>query len=419
MKKKGLAPTFFPGRFYLAGCITCDGPKFTGFCNVLFRTLYPTEADQKEHVVLYSCKLADNHRYTFLSIPIGDMPLVQALIDTHLDSDFLDGYERQNNVFRLCFGSKINHPCMTGLELWNKRQYLECFQFLSAFYKVHPFCLFLSIRAQLVLNDRTLLPQTMSDAAEYMCYHRDVSGEESEQYGNALLLYALVQQKVGYTDLAKQDLLTALPRLRSLQGYGHYVLGALCKDANEAYRHLKLTDNHRFFGIALKYYNSDRLACACHFASKCFEDNPQDDKVVELMAKIHCRLENSHIARRMWSSLGLTVEQIDEEEKKLPESTERVCAKCGKPGNSIFFLRCPTCQDWWYCSQTCIEADAIDHRPFCQWCNRCGTLIPVGEREWCTGCFDVFYCGRQCQLQDWRQGEHKQDCTAKMKKKKK
>lgn len=408
MKKKGLSspPVFFPGRFYLAGCVTCDGAKFKAFCNLLYSTLYPTEAEQKEHVTLCSAKMADNHRYTFVSVPMGDTPLVQALIDTELDGDFLNGYEKQNNVFRLCFGAKVIHPCVTALELWNSGQFAKCTSFLRPFHKVNPFCLFLSIRAQLVSWDLAQFANAVRDVNEYIDYHEKVSGRDSEQYGNAILLEALVYQKLGTNAAAKDKLLMALPRLKALKGYACYVLGALC-EGEEAYSYLKQTDMHRFSGIAQKYYQCNRLAYASHFATKRFEDNPMDPKLAQLMACIHCKLENSHISRRIWASLGLTVDQMDRQEQLIPESIERICAKCEKPGNSLFFLRCPTCLDWWYCSQTCIEADAADHRPFCQWCSHCNVLIPLGQREWCTGCFDVFYCGRDCQLEHWRKGHNK------------
>ncbi len=39
-------------------------------------------------------------------------------------------------------------------------------------------------------------------------------------------------------------------------------------------------------------------------------------------------------------------------------------------------------------------------------CHVCG----AGNAKLCSGCQTVAYCGKQCQIQDWKGGDHKQVC---------
>lgn len=47
----------------------------------------------------------------------------------------------------------------------------------------------------------------------------------------------------------------------------------------------------------------------------------------------------------------------------------------------------------------------------CHWCHRC----PQGEESFklCVGCKSVHYCSSDCQLIDWKGGDHHSRCSGK------
>lgn len=47
------------------------------------------------------------------------------------------------------------------------------------------------------------------------------------------------------------------------------------------------------------------------------------------------------------------------------------------------------------------------HSQACAACGKAGSLVKLRS---CTGCKKVWYCGKECQVSDWRR--HKKDCKA-------
>lgn len=43
-------------------------------------------------------------------------------------------------------------------------------------------------------------------------------------------------------------------------------------------------------------------------------------------------------------------------------------------------------------------------------CNNCGNNDPSVKKRQCSKCNRVYYCNRDCQIDDWKYGGHKEAC---------
>lgn len=423
MKKiKGL-PHFSPGLFYAAACVTCDNKIFLDFYAAFHHAFYPLkEEENNTSEYFYS---DEGHKHILLSIPIGDMHLMRFMLEGTFNGEFIEidsSMKDKENVKLIRFLPKDKlppNPLGVGLGFWQMRRYDDCFLYLKDSKFSHPFCLFLAIRCRLLLpRNRFKDPETiLLDTGKYLSNHECSNGIDSEQYGVAVILDALALVWLGYDlQIAKKKLETALTILQPLKsllvGFVHYSLGTIEESLGNsvaAFARLKETDRHRFPLITTKYIKAHRYAWANWFASRAFMDDP-NTKNIMTWSVILWKLDIHQLVRRLLSIGG--AKEFQAEIKKLgidSLSNERVCCNCEKGGDVMFFLRCPNCKKDWYCSQTCIDMHAERHRPFCSWCGNCDKKLGRGQRQWCSGCNAVFYCGPDCQAIHWEK-EHKDDC---------
>lgn len=421
-KIKGL-PIFLPGRFYYCVCVTCNAKPFFNFSDAFYKTFYPLELDNIGE--RNECRFADGHDYYILSIPIGDKPLMKFMLEGTFNAQLTDMNEpsiKEKNVMLIRFLPKDKSPgniISTALGLWQTRRYYECYLCLGDRTYFDLFSLFLSLRCRLSLQRKDVkdAETILGHTQVYQQYHERVNGKDSEQYGIAVILDALAVVWVGGCfRIAKKKMEIALgilePLNSSFVGFIHYSLGSYetsLGNSAAAFNHLKKTDRRRFHNIAYKYFGASRYAYANWFAGQAFMDQP-NKKTIILWAGILWKLDNRRLVRRLLCIDGAKeFKDTFKDLKEIEPSNERICCNCGKDGDALFFLRCPNCEKDWYCSQTCIDAHAERHRPICSWCSNCDAKLGKGQRQWCSGCRTIFYCGAECQLSHWKR-EHRHDC---------
>ncbi len=83
----------------------------------------------------------------------------------------------------------------------------------------------------------------------------------------------------------------------------------------------------------------------------------------------------------------------------------RMCSQCGNIQENMNV--CP-CFRAWYCGADCQQQHWATHKPHCNVCLHCNTLLTKTMR--CSRCNKAKYCNAACQKAHWSQ--HKMECVA-------
>jgi hypothetical protein len=372
------------------------------------------------------------HRFVLVIVPLRDRALVYMALDSvgfaytsdAMSSD--DGSQKIENFHQITFSkAPFSDPVIKAIELCEAKQFPQCLSHVDGlpmtFNFSLMFCSFLSIRLRLMakFEKRTEATRLLyKDIQMYAKVHFYHNGAESEQYGNALLLWSIFLRYWEAPDHAREKVMKALPLVTQSKGYAYFLLARLTKDNKQAFEYLKQTDVYRFYGIARVYYEkSQKMGQANYFARRSVEADPSSQEKRVLWAKIQWKLGNHRAARAImiphWDE---SVLKALNDNNDIHLNVERVCSHCEKIGSTM--ANCPVCHKEWYCSDECMRAHEPVHRPFCVWCHHCKN--PCGKRAWCTGCFEAVYCGPDCQSKHWyattTEGGHRKVCGEKNKK---
>lgn len=359
------------------------------------------------------------HHFVVVIVPLRDQELVYMALDAvgcaYTSNAVLsdDGSRKIDNVHQISFlKTPFSDPVIKAIELWESKQYPQCLSYVNSL-PMTMFCMFLSIRVRLTakFEKRTEATRILyKDIQMYAKIHFYQNGAESEQYGNALLLWSIFLRKWEAPDHAREKVMKALPLVTKSKGYAYFLLARLTNDTEQVFEYLKQTDVRRFYSAAHGYYDiCNDMARANYFARRSVGADPSSKEKRVLWAKIQWKLGNHRAAR------AIMIPHWDENVLKALNDTpseERVCAHCEKIGNTTTMVaKCPFCHKEWYCSYDCVRAHEPVHRPFCVWCHHCKK--PCGKRAWCTGCFEAVYCGPDCQSKHWyaTEGGHRKVCN--------
>ena len=107
--------------------------------------------------------------------------------------------------------------------------------------------------------------------------------------------------------------------------------------------------------------------------------------------------------------------------------TSKKCHTCLK--KDLELTRCSKCKSIYYCSKECqakdwkveggghkekcvkTEVSSLDASFIAQASKVCGSCgYKKIELTACSRCLTAYYCSKECQVKDWKEGHHKEDC---------
>jgi hypothetical protein len=408
-----------PGRFYLRACCECDGEAFFRLWKEISAIFYKDPYDNalEFEYPFGKAEKGAEHRHGILAFPIGDLPLVEYVLEArHIEPYHCDGHPKNVSTLRFLEAKEpYHHPFDEMMEHWKQRRFEDCaVSILGQNARPHAFGAFMYIRAALVcLNDskvdnqEEIAKQATTATAIYADFHKRQNGEDSVQYANALLLQSLVLQKTGKGLQAILLLGGAIPALTTLKGYAHYVLGMMKLQHNspvEAFGHFCRVDSRRIAKVFAHYEKSGQLVMSYRMANA----HAKTPETVKLVSRALWQMGDRKGARQLSAQHGM---ELGDDITKLKKTNVRICTVCKMGGTTDSFLCCELCKDQWYCSAKCKNGDLDAHEDTsCCWCFGCQKKLKKRSlRAWCTGCYSVFYCDETCQAQHWSQ-IHSKEC---------
>jgi len=421
---KGRLPIIYPGRWYGVFCNDDSNKSLVHHVNVL-RFLY---SDDPSNLVIqeYHKKKKSGGKgiFTFVSVPLGDvcfMPRIRA----HIPKWFFGNSKNfeHPNVFLLLPYNEEYDSAISAHRSFETGDYKALYTKLQSTRHELSSAMFLSISIRLRRMD--LFPdaqaQLEKDTSAYLEFHVRENGIESEQYGIARALNAIVMyngvKSISTAQILEDQLIESLKCVQkiSYRYFVHYTLGTIqfrLGKPQDGWNNLTKSSYTRFADIASMFWPV-QFSHAYHFLRVAYKYHTRTLIVCQRLAHACCKLGKRQFAKQVLRSV-LPVSEVEQHMLPRTETSNlRVCESCRHVSDMFVMQKFPDCKDHWVCNTECMTKVEEKHNKYCRVCYGCKKKIPLkAQRQFCIGCFSVFYCNEECQMVHWKAG-HNEECTSK------
>lgn len=405
------------GRYYFLGCMTCDKDNFVSFCKFVAKTLYTNDLSEIE--VKKAGHNRDKHNYTWLSVPIGDAEMIRFLgygLKIAFTFRMPVGVVlplSETNVQQVTFPQEFFHPIDVCMGFYMQRDLKNFTEHVSGFTYSDSFCTFMSLRLR--GNYKPNDPLLENAIITYEKFHEHNNGNASQQFAMAKFIRVEIYlKKYGNMNTPCKEVLKTCAQVFHnpfMKTRACYLLGLYETDPEKQFGYFWHECALRYVDVVDFYVKKKDFNRALRIIEKVVTEDPTLENA-KRFADVCCRLDLRLKARSM---LRQVVPLKEVQKHMLPRSETyniRICESCSKTGEMKNFVHCPDCNKSWYCTDECAQITKVNHRKRrCRFCYVCEQWIPKEKRrQFCSGCYDYFYCGPECQLEHWFQGGHNKEC---------